>query len=197
MAFTFDPAKNAKIIADRGLNFELVEQLDWASAQVVVDRRKNCGEAVAGRVNRTGRSTRRYDWMPMCWRLIVPKARVGRRALTKCCAIICPVARNQRRSQFPRSRAGAHLPAAARVARQGGKPPSHGFQFVAAIDTWCTIYRSGRRFCGIAASIIRCVVKHTAAVIVDERFRPGTFGKNDVVRFQFNMEISYTSRPGV
>jgi hypothetical protein len=42
---TFDPAKNAANIRERGLPFSLVmDQFDWASAQVIEDRRKDYGE---------------------------------------------------------------------------------------------------------------------------------------------------------
>lgn len=42
---TFDPAKNAANIRERGLPFSLVkDEFDWASAQVVEDRRRDYGE---------------------------------------------------------------------------------------------------------------------------------------------------------
>ena len=44
MDISFDPAKNARNIAERGLPFSLVEQLDWASALIVEDVRKDYGE---------------------------------------------------------------------------------------------------------------------------------------------------------
>ena len=40
----FDPAKNASNIASRGLSFELVEQMEWATALMVEDTRKAYGE---------------------------------------------------------------------------------------------------------------------------------------------------------
>lgn len=40
----FDPAKNATNIASRGLSFELVEQMEWATALMVEDTRKAYGE---------------------------------------------------------------------------------------------------------------------------------------------------------
>jgi uncharacterized DUF497 family protein len=40
----FDPAKNATNIASRGLSFELVEQMEWATAQMMEDTRKAYGE---------------------------------------------------------------------------------------------------------------------------------------------------------
>ncbi len=44
MRVTFDPAKNARNIAERGLNFELVADLDWETATSTEDTRKNYGE---------------------------------------------------------------------------------------------------------------------------------------------------------
>ena len=44
MAFTVDPRKNAKNIAERGLPFDLVEQFDWDTALVVEDTRHDYGE---------------------------------------------------------------------------------------------------------------------------------------------------------
>jgi uncharacterized DUF497 family protein len=41
---TFDPAKNERNIAERGLPFELAEDLEWDSALVVEDDRKDYGE---------------------------------------------------------------------------------------------------------------------------------------------------------
>ena len=40
----FDPAKNASNIASRGLSFELVEQMEWATALMDEDTRKAYGE---------------------------------------------------------------------------------------------------------------------------------------------------------
>ncbi len=40
----FDPAKNATNIACRGLSFELVEQMEWATALIQEDTRKAYGE---------------------------------------------------------------------------------------------------------------------------------------------------------
>ena len=40
----FDPAKNATNIASRGLPFELVEQMEWATALIQEDTRKAYGE---------------------------------------------------------------------------------------------------------------------------------------------------------
>ena len=44
MAISFDPAKNARNIAERGLSFERVAELDWATAVVVEDTRRDYGE---------------------------------------------------------------------------------------------------------------------------------------------------------
>lgn len=44
MAFTFDPDKNARNIAERGLSFELVAQLEWHTALVKEDKRRDYGE---------------------------------------------------------------------------------------------------------------------------------------------------------
>jgi uncharacterized protein len=44
MAITFDPEKNARNIAERGLSFERVAKLDWDTAVIVEDTRRNYGE---------------------------------------------------------------------------------------------------------------------------------------------------------
>ena len=44
MGVTFDPQKNAKNVADRGLSFDLVEKLDWTTAVVRQDSRRDYGE---------------------------------------------------------------------------------------------------------------------------------------------------------
>lgn len=44
MRITFDPAKNARNIHERGLPFELVADLDWETALSVEDTRKDYGE---------------------------------------------------------------------------------------------------------------------------------------------------------
>ena len=44
MAITFDPEKNARNIAERGLSFELVERFDWQTAEVKQDTRFDYGE---------------------------------------------------------------------------------------------------------------------------------------------------------
>jgi uncharacterized protein len=44
MAFTFDPEKSARNAAARGLPFDLVERLQWETALVVEDLRRDYGE---------------------------------------------------------------------------------------------------------------------------------------------------------
>jgi uncharacterized DUF497 family protein len=48
MRFTFDPAKNEKNIAERGLSFERVAELDWDTALVREDTRRDYGETRLG-----------------------------------------------------------------------------------------------------------------------------------------------------
>jgi uncharacterized DUF497 family protein len=44
MHVTFDPAKNARNIAERGLSFERVAELDWETAVSEEDARRDYGE---------------------------------------------------------------------------------------------------------------------------------------------------------
>jgi uncharacterized DUF497 family protein len=44
MRVTFDPAKNAKNVVERGLPFERVAELTWETAVLQEDRRKDYGE---------------------------------------------------------------------------------------------------------------------------------------------------------
>ena len=44
MPISFDPQKNERNIAERGLSFELVEEFEWDSALVVEDVRRDYGE---------------------------------------------------------------------------------------------------------------------------------------------------------
>jgi uncharacterized DUF497 family protein len=44
MRLTFDPAKNARNIAERGLSFERVSELDWETAVSQEDTRKDYGQ---------------------------------------------------------------------------------------------------------------------------------------------------------
>ena len=44
MAITFDPAKSARNIAERGLSFERVADLDWDTAVITEDTRRDYGE---------------------------------------------------------------------------------------------------------------------------------------------------------
>jgi uncharacterized DUF497 family protein len=44
MAVTFDPEKNARNIAERGLSLERVAELEWDTAVIAEDTRRDCGE---------------------------------------------------------------------------------------------------------------------------------------------------------
>jgi uncharacterized protein len=44
VAITFDPRKNARDIAERGLSFDRVEALDWGTALVTQDTRMEYGK---------------------------------------------------------------------------------------------------------------------------------------------------------
>ena len=44
MRVTFDPAKNARNIAERGLSFESVAEIDWETALSQEDMRRDYGE---------------------------------------------------------------------------------------------------------------------------------------------------------
>src|ERR1700730_6464834 len=44
MAVTFDPEKNARNITERGLSFERVADLDWETAVIAEDTRRDYGE---------------------------------------------------------------------------------------------------------------------------------------------------------
>jgi uncharacterized protein len=44
MLISFDPPKNATNVQECGLPFELVENLDWSTALMVEDKRKDYGE---------------------------------------------------------------------------------------------------------------------------------------------------------
>ena len=44
MRLTFDPAKNARNVRERGLPFELVARLNWETALAMEDTRKDYGE---------------------------------------------------------------------------------------------------------------------------------------------------------
>ena len=44
MEITYDPAKCDANLESRGLSFDLAEELDWASAVIEEDTRKNYGE---------------------------------------------------------------------------------------------------------------------------------------------------------
>jgi len=44
MQITFDSAKNAKNIAERGLPFRMAEEVEWSQAVIIEDTRKDYGE---------------------------------------------------------------------------------------------------------------------------------------------------------
>ena len=44
MGITFDHSKNAKNIAERGLPFGMVSELDWSQAVILEDNRRDYGE---------------------------------------------------------------------------------------------------------------------------------------------------------
>jgi uncharacterized protein len=44
MAIAIDPRKNAKNVEERGLSFELVHSIEWQTALIIVDDRKDYGE---------------------------------------------------------------------------------------------------------------------------------------------------------
>ena len=44
MRITFDPAKNERNMAERGISFALVEELDWETALTFEDNRRDYGE---------------------------------------------------------------------------------------------------------------------------------------------------------
>jgi uncharacterized protein len=44
VAITYDPGKNEKNIAERGISFDRAAEFDWSSALVVEDMRRDYGE---------------------------------------------------------------------------------------------------------------------------------------------------------
>jgi uncharacterized DUF497 family protein len=44
MAITYDPKKSAKNLAERGISFDLALEVDWNTALVIIDDRKDYGE---------------------------------------------------------------------------------------------------------------------------------------------------------
>jgi uncharacterized DUF497 family protein len=44
MEINYDPAKNRRNIADRGISFDQARDFDWSGAWVIEDTRKNYGE---------------------------------------------------------------------------------------------------------------------------------------------------------
>jgi len=49
MAVTFDPEKNARNIAERGLSFERVAELEWDTAVIAEDTRRDFGRTALAR----------------------------------------------------------------------------------------------------------------------------------------------------
>ncbi|OGI61482.1 MAG: toxin [Candidatus Muproteobacteria bacterium RBG_16_60_9] len=45
MSISYDPAKNEKNIAERGISFERATEFEWSSALIVEDTRKDYGES--------------------------------------------------------------------------------------------------------------------------------------------------------
>lgn len=45
MEITYDPVKNSKNVAERGLSFDMVAQFDFDTAHVYADDRKDYSEA--------------------------------------------------------------------------------------------------------------------------------------------------------
>ena len=54
MAITFDREKNARNIAERGLSFERVAELDWDTVLIVEDDRRDYGEVRLRVIGRLG-----------------------------------------------------------------------------------------------------------------------------------------------
>ena len=67
MAIRFDPAKNARNIAERGLSFERVAELDWDTALIVEDDRRDYGEVRLRVIGRLG--GRLISRRISCWRM--------------------------------------------------------------------------------------------------------------------------------
>jgi uncharacterized protein len=44
VSISFDPAKNERNIAERGISFEIAEEFEWDTALIVEDLRKDYGE---------------------------------------------------------------------------------------------------------------------------------------------------------
>jgi len=51
MRITYDPDKNARNIAERGLSFDDVINLDWNTTLIVRDERRDCGQGWQNRIN--------------------------------------------------------------------------------------------------------------------------------------------------
>jgi len=44
LKISFDPAKNERNVAERGLSFELASELDWSTSWIIEDLRRDYGE---------------------------------------------------------------------------------------------------------------------------------------------------------
>jgi uncharacterized DUF497 family protein len=44
VAITYDPTKSAKNVVERGISFDLALRVDWNTARLVIDDRKDYGE---------------------------------------------------------------------------------------------------------------------------------------------------------
>ena len=78
--FSFDPAKNERNIASRGISFEVAEQFEWDTAMIAEDRRKEYGERrfqalgfIAGRLHA-------MVFTPRAWKIhVISLRRANRR----------------------------------------------------------------------------------------------------------------------
>jgi uncharacterized protein len=68
MAITYDPKKNERNLAERGLSFDLVAELDWDTVRVIEDDRQDYGEVrlqlwglIGGRLHVAVVTSRRED----------------------------------------------------------------------------------------------------------------------------------------
>ena len=52
MDFSFDPAKNERNIAERGIPFERAAEFEWSGAWIMEDSRKDYGEPLLSRLDR-------------------------------------------------------------------------------------------------------------------------------------------------
>lgn len=75
MAIMFDPRKNARNIAERGLSFERVAELEWHTAVIAPDTRCDYGEPrllvtalLDGRLHAAVLTPRGEDFRVICFR---------------------------------------------------------------------------------------------------------------------------------